>query len=159
VIFLALARGQKIGCIHFLLILMLVVDNSPWGLVVHGIKIWIRIKVWYRESRVWMYLTYTEKYGKSVSLVPDWTWQQIALLTRPETRSPIPVMVGASAVTARQQSGSVRHCTPRRWAPLCWRGIDGDGWCVWGRSAPTCRMFRFYLARIKTRFESSASRS
>ena len=39
VIFLALARGQEIGCIHFLLIMMLVVDNNPWGLVVHGIKI------------------------------------------------------------------------------------------------------------------------
>ena len=39
VIFLALARGQEIGCIHFHLIMMLVVDNNPWGLVVHGIKI------------------------------------------------------------------------------------------------------------------------
>jgi hypothetical protein len=52
VIFLALARGQEIGCIHFLLIMMLVVDNNPWGLVVHGIKIGIRIKVWYRVSSV-----------------------------------------------------------------------------------------------------------
>ena len=52
VIFLALARGQEIGCIHFLLIMMLVVDNNPWGLVVHGIKIGIRIEVWYRESSV-----------------------------------------------------------------------------------------------------------
>ena len=39
VIFLELARGQEIGCIHFLLIMMLVVDNNPWRLVVHGIKI------------------------------------------------------------------------------------------------------------------------
>ena len=39
VIFLALARGQEIDCIHFLIIMMLVVDNNPWGLVVHGIKI------------------------------------------------------------------------------------------------------------------------
>ena len=39
VIFLALARGQEIDCIHFLLIMMLVVDNNPWGLVVHGMKI------------------------------------------------------------------------------------------------------------------------
>jgi hypothetical protein len=23
--------------------------------------------------------------------------------------------------------------------------IDGDGWRVWGRSAPTCRVFRFTL--------------
>jgi hypothetical protein len=25
------------------------------------------------------------------------------------------------------------------------RGIDGDGWCVWGWSAPTYRVFRFTL--------------
>jgi hypothetical protein len=25
------------------------------------------------------------------------------------------------------------------------RGIDGDGWRVWGRSAPTCRVFMFTL--------------
>jgi hypothetical protein len=25
------------------------------------------------------------------------------------------------------------------------RGIDGDGWYVWGQSAPTCRVFRFTL--------------
>ena len=52
VIFLTLARGQEIDCIHFLITLMLVVDNNAWGLVVHGIKIGIRIKVWYRESSV-----------------------------------------------------------------------------------------------------------
>ena len=52
VIFLALARGQKIGCIHFLLIMMLVVDNGPWGCVVYEIEIGIRIKVWYRVSSV-----------------------------------------------------------------------------------------------------------
>ena len=39
VIFLALARGQEIGCIHFLLIMMLVVDNNPWGLVVYEMKL------------------------------------------------------------------------------------------------------------------------
>jgi hypothetical protein len=39
------------------------------------------------------------------------------------------------------------------------RGIDGDGWYVWGRSAPTCRVFRFTLQGLKTRFESSASHS
>jgi hypothetical protein len=38
VIFLALARGQDIDCTHFHIVLMLVVDNNPWGLVVHGIK-------------------------------------------------------------------------------------------------------------------------
>jgi hypothetical protein len=32
--------------------MMLVVDNNPWGLVVYGIKIRIRIKVWYRGSSV-----------------------------------------------------------------------------------------------------------
>ena len=52
VIFLALARGQEFGCIHFLIIMSPVVDNNPWGLVVHGIKIGIWIKVWYRESSV-----------------------------------------------------------------------------------------------------------
>ena len=45
VIFLALARGQEIGCIHFLLIMMLVVDNNPWGLVVHEMENGIRINV------------------------------------------------------------------------------------------------------------------
>jgi hypothetical protein len=25
------------------------------------------------------------------------------------------------------------------------RGIDGDGWYVWGQSTPTCRVFRFTL--------------
>jgi hypothetical protein len=39
------------------------------------------------------------------------------------------------------------------------RGIDGDGWYVWGRSAPTCRVFRFTLQGLKTRFELPASRS
>jgi hypothetical protein len=39
------------------------------------------------------------------------------------------------------------------------RGIDGDGCRVWGRSALTCRVFRFTLQGFKTRFESSASRS
>jgi hypothetical protein len=58
-------------------------------------------------------------------------------------------MVGTSAVTTRRQSGSVRHCTLRRWALICWRGIDGDGWCVWGRSARTCRVFRFTLQGYK----------
>ena len=52
VIFLALARGQDIDCTHFHIVLMLVVDNNPWGLVVYRIKIAIRIKVWYRESSV-----------------------------------------------------------------------------------------------------------
>ena len=45
VIFLALARGQKIGCIHFLIIMMLVVDNNPWGLVVYEMENGIRINV------------------------------------------------------------------------------------------------------------------
>jgi hypothetical protein len=26
-------------------------------------------------------------------------------------------------------------------------GIDGDDWYVWGRSAPTCHVFRFTLQR------------
>jgi hypothetical protein len=63
--------------------------------------------------------------------------------------SPIPVMVGTSAVTARRQSGSVRHCTPRRWALICCQGIDRDGWCVWGRIASPRRVFRFTLQGLK----------
>jgi hypothetical protein len=39
------------------------------------------------------------------------------------------------------------------------REIDGDGWYVWGRSAPTSHVFRFTLQGLKTRFESSASHS
>jgi hypothetical protein len=39
------------------------------------------------------------------------------------------------------------------------RGNDGDGWYVWGRSAPTCRVFRFTLQGLKTWFESSTSHS
>jgi hypothetical protein len=38
-------------------------------------------------------------------------------------------------------------------------GIDGDGSYVWGRSDPTCRVFRFTLQGLKTRFESSTSRN
>jgi hypothetical protein len=30
-------------------------------------------------------------------------------------------------------------------SPGCERGIDQDSWRVWGRSAPTCRVFRFTL--------------
>jgi hypothetical protein len=29
------------------------------------------------------------------------------------------------------------------------RRIDEDGWYVWGRSAPTCRVFRFILQGLK----------
>jgi hypothetical protein len=29
------------------------------------------------------------------------------------------------------------------------RGIDGDGLYVWGRSAPTCHVFRFTLQGLK----------
>jgi hypothetical protein len=36
------------------------------------------------------------------------------LLTCPETGSPMLAMMGTSAVTARQQPGSVEHCMPRR---------------------------------------------
>jgi hypothetical protein len=39
------------------------------------------------------------------------------------------------------------------------RGIDGDSWCVWGWSVLTCRVFRFTLQGLKTRFKSYASRS
>jgi hypothetical protein len=39
------------------------------------------------------------------------------------------------------------------------RRIDGDGWRVWGWSTPTCRVFRFTLQGLKTRFELSSSRS
>ena len=38
VIFLALARDQEIGCTHFHTIMILVVDNNPWGLVVYEMK-------------------------------------------------------------------------------------------------------------------------
>jgi hypothetical protein len=37
--------------------------------------------------------------------------------------------------------------------------IDGDGWRVWGWSAPTCHVFKFTLQGLKTQFESSVSRS
>jgi hypothetical protein len=58
-------------------------------------------------------------------------------------------MVGTSAVTTRRQTGSVRHCTPRRWAPFYCQGIDGDSWCVWRWStSPRC-VFRFTLQGLK----------
>jgi hypothetical protein len=40
VIFLALARDQEIGCTHFHTIMILVVDNNPWGLVVYEMGKW-----------------------------------------------------------------------------------------------------------------------
>jgi hypothetical protein len=46
-------------------------DNDPWGCVVYMTEIGIRIKVWYRVSSVGTYYTHAEKYGKSVSLVPE----------------------------------------------------------------------------------------
>jgi hypothetical protein len=42
-------------------------------------------------------------------------------------------------------------------SPILLKGIDGDGWCVWGWSASPYRVFRFTLQGLKTRFESSAS--
>jgi hypothetical protein len=145
VIFLALARGQELVVSTLLTERWWSMDRDPWGCVVYKTEIGIRINVRIPVSSVWTYYAHTEKYGKSVSLVPEWTWQQTLHLTRPETWSPIPVMVGTSAVTARRQSGSVRHCTLRRWALICWRGINGDGWCVWGPGASPRRVFRFTL--------------
>jgi hypothetical protein len=53
VIFLALARGQEIGCIHFLIIMMLVCGQQSMGIgCPWDKKIGIRIKVWYRVSSV-----------------------------------------------------------------------------------------------------------
>jgi hypothetical protein len=40
VIFLALARDQEIGCTHFHTIMILVLDNNPWGLVVYEMGKW-----------------------------------------------------------------------------------------------------------------------
>jgi hypothetical protein len=145
VIFLALAQGQEFGCIHFHIIWMLIYGHGSMGM--HGLRceIGIRINVRILVSSVWTYYTHAEKYGKSVSLVPKWTCPYTLPLTRPEMWSPIPVMVGTSAVTARRQSRSVRHCTPRWWALVCCQGIDGEGWCVWGRSASPRHVFRFTL--------------
>jgi hypothetical protein len=41
------------------------------------------------------------------------------------------------------------NCTPRPWALFCSQGIDGYGWRVWGRSAPTCHVLRFTLQGLK----------
>jgi hypothetical protein len=73
---------------------------------------------------------------------------------------------GTSAVTARRQSGSVRHYTPRRWAPFCCQGIDGNGWYVWGRSLNLTKLqldkvslkrVTLKLDKVKTWFINSAS--
>ena len=39
-IFLALAQDQEIDCTHFHTIMILVVDNNPWGLVVYEMGKW-----------------------------------------------------------------------------------------------------------------------
>ena len=39
-IFPALARDQEIGCTHFHTIMILVVDNNPWGLDVYEMGKW-----------------------------------------------------------------------------------------------------------------------
>jgi hypothetical protein len=47
VIFLALARGQEIGCIHFHIILMLVCGHGSMGMrgLGDGIEIWINVRI------------------------------------------------------------------------------------------------------------------
>jgi hypothetical protein len=42
VIFLALVRGQEIGCIHFLLIMMLVCEQQSMGIGCPRDKNWIK---------------------------------------------------------------------------------------------------------------------
>jgi hypothetical protein len=54
-------------------------------------------------------------------------------------------MVGTSAVTARRQAGVSGALYAKAVRPRRERGIDGDGWHVWGRSTLTCRVFRFTL--------------
>jgi hypothetical protein len=52
VIFLALARGQEIGCIHFHIILMLVCGHGSMGMCGLRDEIGIRINVWIPVSSV-----------------------------------------------------------------------------------------------------------
>jgi hypothetical protein len=66
-------------------------------------------------------------------------------------------MVGTSAVTARRQPGLVEHCMPRRWAlvangePMGPVNVCGDGVLL----HVVCLGLP---CKVKTRFESSASR-
>jgi hypothetical protein len=67
-------------------------------------------------------------------------------------------MVGTSAVTARRQSGSVGHCTPRR-EPL---SVDRESMGmvdVCGDGVPRHVVCLDLPCKAKTRFESSTSRS
>jgi hypothetical protein len=52
VIFLALARGQEIGCIHFHIIMMLVYGHRSTGMRGLRDEIGIRINVWIPVSSV-----------------------------------------------------------------------------------------------------------
>jgi hypothetical protein len=67
-------------------------------------------------------------------------------------------MVGTSAATARRLPGSVEHCMPRRCALAANGGSMGTVE-VYGDGVPLHVVCLGLPCKVKTRFESSASRS
>jgi hypothetical protein len=67
--------------------------------------------------------------------------------------SPMLAMVGTSAAVTRLQPGTIGALYTKAVSHVL---LPGDRW---GRSTPTCRVFRFTLHGLKTRFKLSASRS
>jgi hypothetical protein len=146
VIFLALTRGQELVVSIFILEWRWSVDNDPWGCVVYETeKFGIRFNVWYlcqafERTKHMSGNMVTDKPSTWLNLLadftPHWTWEGVS-------------HAGLWWVQVRPLHGGSRgkleHCTPRPWAPFCCQGIDGDGWCVWGRSASPCCVFRFTL--------------
>jgi hypothetical protein len=98
-------------------------DSSyVWGLVPAHLVIMFALGSWCPKTRVWHF-------------TPHATWDWVSYASYGG------YMCG-HCTAAAGVSGALYAKAVR---PSSERGIDGDGWRVWGRSDPTCRVFRFTL--------------
>jgi hypothetical protein len=144
VIFLALVRGQELVVSIFYNGMMMVCGHGPMGMRCLWDEIGIRINMRIHASSV---ERTKHMSGNMVTGKPS-TWVKPG--------ADFPPHLSWDVVSHSRYGGcKCSHCTTaagvngalhaKAVSPGCERGIDGDGWRVWERSALTCRVFRFTL--------------
>jgi hypothetical protein len=144
VIFLALTWGQELVVSILITEWWWCVDTDPWGCVVYEAKL--------EEGLTCGYLCQAfertkHMSGNMVTGKPS-TWVNLGADFTPHLSWDVVSHFGydgykcGHCTVAAGVSGALyaKEVSPGRE-----RGIDGDGWREWGRSAPTCRVFRFTL--------------
>jgi hypothetical protein len=102
------------------------------------------------------YYAHTEKYGKSTSLVSEWTWAQTIFLTCHEKWSPMPDYVGYKGSHCTTATGVVGHCI--QCSEL--QSVDGESMGtidMCGDKVPLHVVCLDLPCKVKTRFESSTA--